>query len=429
MMKNNVSGKMKVMVVDDESNIALALKLIVSSNFDCEKVDTADDGQEAWERLQQEDYDLVLSDWNMPRMDGNQLLKMMRQTEKTKNTAFLMLTVRKDVESVASAVKAGVTDYVIKPFDKAVLIQRIEKLVGRKASTPAMPAKREPAAAPGAMDKKAISMKVMELIGKGDITLPAMPQVIFAIEDILKNEDADVKDLSEAIALDAGISSKLIGVANSVMYRGVKECTMVEEAIMRLGMKETKELVYLISNRNLFALKDRRYEETIKTLYIHSIACGAVSQSLARLLSVPDSHNFFAMGLLHDIGKLLVLKVLSEITKDMHGLDLTAALSIMDTLHAKVGYMLLSKWEFPQIYSMVALNHDNTTITEIPDKELLVVYFANFYTRKMGYSLIPDDGTDYINGQTAKQLGVNSEIMETVTREAKEHVDKVLSIM
>ena len=430
MTNPGASKKLKVLVVDDDENITLALKLIVGSGFPCESVDIAGDGREAWKKIQEGTYDLVLSDWNMPGMDGNQLLQAMRKDPRASGTAFLMLTVRRDVESVASAVKAGVTDYVIKPFDKAALIKRIEKLLGMKAlQSVTSSAEGTPPPAPGHMDRKAIAAKAMELIGKGDISLPAMPQIIFTIEDTLKREDADIHDLSKVIEMDAGISSKLIGVANSVYYRGTKECDMVEEAIMRLGMQETKQLVYLISNRNLFALKDRRYEETIKQLYVHSIASGAAGQALAQYLHIQDTYNFFAMGLFHDIGKLLVIKVLSEITRDMHGLDLTGALSIMDELHNKVGYMLLSKWEFPQIYAMAAINHQDISALENPEKELLVVYFANILTRKMGFSMKKEDGRNILEDHAAKLLDLNGDVLGRVERDVSAHMEKVLNII
>jgi len=422
------SKKLNVLLADDDANITLALKLIINSNFPCEGIDIAADGMEAWEKIQANAYDLVLSDWNMPRMDGNQLLKKIRENERTKKLPFLMMTIRTDIESVSAAVKAGVTDYVIKPFDKQALIQKIGKLANKQPLqniTKETPVKT----GDGAVDQKAISVKIMELIGKGEVTLPAMPQVVFAIEETMKKEDANVNDLSKLIAMDVGISSKLMGVANSVFYGGLTECTAVDEAILRLGMQETKQLVYLIANRNLFALKDRRYEKIIEDLYIHSVACGAAGQAMAKHLRLNDSHNFFALGLLHDIGKLLVLQVLSEITKDTRGVDITLAKNIMDSLHNKAGYMLLEKWNFPKIYSQIALAHENISDLEDPEEELAVIYLANRYVRRLGYSLIPDDGQDILNEKPAKLLKLNAEVLEKVADAVKEHVDKIKSVL
>ncbi len=77
------AGKLSIMVVDDDTNITLALKLIINSHFQCDTIDTAEDGLEAWQKIQNGKYDLVLSDWNMPRMDGGKLLEMMRADPQT----------------------------------------------------------------------------------------------------------------------------------------------------------------------------------------------------------------------------------------------------------------------------------------------------------------------------------------------------------
>jgi HD-like signal output (HDOD) protein/AmiR/NasT family two-component response regulator len=416
------------MIVEDDENITLALKMILNSNFQCDRIDTAPDGLTAWGKIQTGDYNLIISDWNMPRMDGNQLLIKIREDKKIKRLPFLMLTVRKDIESVSAAIRSGVTDYVIKPFDKQALIHKIEKLIGKKLFHK-MALEEVEISEPDTVNQRAISIKVMEIIGRGEVSLPAMPQVIFAIEDAIKKEDVTIQELSKLIETDAGISSKLMGVANSVFYRGIKECTSVEDAITRLGMQETRHLIYLISNRNLFALKDRRYEDIVEKLYIHSIACGAASHSIAQYLTIPDLYNFFTMGLFHDIGKLLVLQVLSEITKNMRGIDITLTTNIMDSLHNKAGYMLLSKWAFPQTYLLIALNHEDISSLDSPEKELAIVHFSNLFVRKLGFSLEKDDGQNILSTKSAKLLHLNNEMLKKVAEEVNEHVNKIRNIL
>ncbi len=317
---------------------------------------------------------------------------------------------------------------MIKPFDKASLIQKIEKLVGEKPGRQALE-RSVSTLVSGAIDPKSISVKIMEIIGKGEVTLPALPQVIFRIEETMKRQDAGVSDLAEVIEMDAGTSSRLIGVANSVFHRGVKECTMVEEAIARLGMDETRQLVYLISNRSLFALKDKRFEETVNALHIHATACSAACRSIAKHLELPDSHNYFALGLFHDIGKLLVLQVLSGLTKDVRGIDLTLSLDIINSLHAKAGYMLLSKWSFPPVYLSVALNHEDISAFDDPEDELVLVNFANLFVRELGFSLRSEKEKDILGTRSARLLHLDAWILKKVEEEVKDHVEKCGSLL
>ncbi len=124
----------KIMIVEDEENVAMAIKAIVSKHFKCKEIITAKDGQEAWDILRANDYDLILSDWNMPNKTGDELLLDVRENDKTRNIPFIMLTVRADKGSVFTALQGGTTYYLTKPFEKRVLIEKIQKLLGYPTS-------------------------------------------------------------------------------------------------------------------------------------------------------------------------------------------------------------------------------------------------------------------------------------------------------
>ena len=80
---------------------------------------------EAWDALQAHDYDLVIADWNMPRRTGAQLLADVRGAARGAEVPLVMLTARSDRDSIVEAARAGVTDYIVKPFGKQTLIEKI----------------------------------------------------------------------------------------------------------------------------------------------------------------------------------------------------------------------------------------------------------------------------------------------------------------
>ena len=129
--------KLRVLVVDDEEELRDLLQEILR-DIGIVRVHLAENGEMAWQRLSRSEleYDLVISDWLMPRMDGLQLLQKMRQWGS--ETPFMMLTVKVTGEAVAAAKEAGVTLYVAKPFTYGDFSKKIsalaKQIIGNKAA-------------------------------------------------------------------------------------------------------------------------------------------------------------------------------------------------------------------------------------------------------------------------------------------------------
>lgn len=119
--------KLRVLVVDDEEEIRDLIQEILR-DLGIVRVHLAENGKMAWQRLSRSelDYDLVISDWLMPRMDGLELLQKMRQFGS--ETLFMMLTVKVTGEAVAAAVESGVTLYVAKPFTYGDFSKKVSAL-------------------------------------------------------------------------------------------------------------------------------------------------------------------------------------------------------------------------------------------------------------------------------------------------------------
>ena len=89
----------------------------------------ADDGTSAWEILQGQTIDLIISDWNMPKMTGLELLKKVRASDQYKRTPFLMVTAEAQKQNIIEAVQAGVSNYVVKPFTAEAISDKLEKIL------------------------------------------------------------------------------------------------------------------------------------------------------------------------------------------------------------------------------------------------------------------------------------------------------------
>ena len=124
---------MKVLVVDDYSTMRRIIRNLLTQ-IGYTDIDEASDGGDALQKLRQVHYGLVISDWNMEPMTGYDLLKQVRADEKLKTTPFIMVTAESKTDNVILAKKAGVDNYIVKPFNAATLQQKINAVM-----TPAKP--------------------------------------------------------------------------------------------------------------------------------------------------------------------------------------------------------------------------------------------------------------------------------------------------
>ena len=121
--------KLKVLVVDDISGLRTLLKKMLHHLGVDGPVAEAQDGMEAWRMLQENPFCLVMSDLNMPTMDGFELLQRMRSSEKFQFTPVLLITGECSEEQIASAVKTPREGYLMKPFKLEALASRLRRLL------------------------------------------------------------------------------------------------------------------------------------------------------------------------------------------------------------------------------------------------------------------------------------------------------------
>lgn len=121
---------MRILVVDDFATMRRIVKNLLKE-LGYEHLDEADDGLTALPKLKNGEYDFLITDWNMPGMEGIDLLKAVRADSKLKDLPVLMVTAEAKREQIVAAAQAGVNGYVIKPFTSEQLRQKIEKVVER----------------------------------------------------------------------------------------------------------------------------------------------------------------------------------------------------------------------------------------------------------------------------------------------------------
>jgi len=120
--------KMKILVVDDFPTMRRIIKNLLKQ-LGYENIEEAEDGIQAYSKLKNNGFEFIVSDWNMPNMDGFELLKKVRSDPQLKDIPFLMVTAEAEKDKVIEAIKAGVSNYIVKPFTAEVLREKMDRIM------------------------------------------------------------------------------------------------------------------------------------------------------------------------------------------------------------------------------------------------------------------------------------------------------------
>jgi two-component system chemotaxis response regulator CheY len=129
------SGTLRVLVVDDIPSARKVVRRLLEK-LGIRQVTEACDGATALKMLSEGGVDLVISDWGMPQMDGLELLTKVREQTETVQLPFILITSNADREEVITAYKAGVSDYIVKPFSKDVMAQKLRSVLNGTSVNP-----------------------------------------------------------------------------------------------------------------------------------------------------------------------------------------------------------------------------------------------------------------------------------------------------
>ncbi|XPV53056.1 MAG: response regulator [Halarcobacter ebronensis] len=118
---------MKILIVDDSSTMRRIIgNVVMQLGFSKEDFDEAEDGVKAWKLFSESHFDIILTDWNMPNMNGLELVKKVRSEGNHQKTPIIMITTEGGKSEVITALKAGVNNYIVKPFSADILKEKLD---------------------------------------------------------------------------------------------------------------------------------------------------------------------------------------------------------------------------------------------------------------------------------------------------------------
>lgn len=195
--------------------------------------------------------------------------------------------------------------------------------------------------------------------------LPSLPAVTARILEMVNNPGTHPNEIGEVLALDPALTAKVLQLVNSAFFGLRKRVTSVGQAIIYLGLNTIKNLVLTASVFD--AVKSRKKSaEIFQELMTHAILAGFAGTAIARKLKMRDESEFFTYGLMHDLGKVILLTQLPErfvsVYQTVHArqtLFYTAEQELLSHPHPELAALLFEQWKLPEALIDAVRHHHN----------------------------------------------------------------------
>lgn len=194
---------------------------------------------------------------------------------------------------------------------------------------------------------------VYHAVMTNDLVLPSLPDVALKIREVASNTDATVEEVARIIQADASTTAYCISIANSAAHGGVSKVDNVLDAVVRLGIGPTRDLVVAYTVRSLFSGTSPVAKKLMHKAWRHSCRIAALSYILARDVARLNPERALLAGLLHDIGVTVLIK-----ESQSHPVlidDPVLFDRLCHDLGGQIGAMVLRAWKFPDVFVTAAL--------------------------------------------------------------------------
>lgn len=229
--------------------------------------------------------------------------------------------------------------YEVKSASTAILIALPGKLLTQQVKASVISSANTEQLSPVA---KRLYNHLKQALEDKKFTLPSLPSVALKVRKVLEQEEPEIAELERVINNDPSISAKLVAAANSALYHRGSPCRTSADAIMRLGLETTSQLVMLFSLRQLFKAK----QPWVKTRMVKTWEQGVRVAAICQLLTLHHPHlsgdQALLIGLIHNLGELAILKFIDDLDK----LNPVEMEQVLEELMPEAGVLLLSSWNF-----------------------------------------------------------------------------------
>ncbi len=265
-------------------------------------------------------------------------------------------------------------------------------------------------------------IKNLDRLLEDDIKLPSLPTIFSEINNAVKNPQCSGKDIADIVSKDTSLSAALLKIVNSAHYGLGKKVESLHYAAMALGTNQVSSLALGITVIKYFkGISGKRVN--MQSFWRHSVACAIAAKTIATHVKGVNSDRVFIGGLLHDIGRLILLNYFPEECNSMVNKANKLGLNYYQIepeyfgmTHAKLGSLLAAKWNFSDRISR-QIHYHHAQFKKVPSKETGLVYISNWLVTALGIGSAGENGLHRLSMNAWTALNIPESTLEPVVKQ------------
>lgn len=251
-----------------------------------------------------------------------------------------------------------------------------------------------------------IQTELEEAIVNDRIELPTLPEVALRIRDTAQKPEVSPAELAGVVSEDPGLAARFIRIANSPVFRAIREIDDLRHAISRIGIEYAANLAAGLAIENMFQATTDMVDRKLRSVWTHACEVAAVSGVLAKSFTGLRPDQATLAGLIHTIGVLPILSYAEDnpaLIRDSFALE-----QVIAALHGPLGTKILESWDFPDELSMVP-GHYTDFDRNVADVDLVDLVMVS-HLQTLGGPDHPHAIQDWSDIPAFRNIGLDTEL-------------------
>ena len=264
---------------------------------------------------------------------------------------------------------------------------------------------------------------------KGSIQLSSLPEIYFEIQTVLNDPHSSFNDIALVISSDVSLAARLMKIVNSAFYNFPNKIDNITHAVSIIGTWQLRDLALSTTVLSTFKNVPQKHID-MRSFWAHSITCGITARLIGIQNNEPNSERLFLAGLLHDVGRLVLLENLPEeadIIMDRYAnenrLMRDLELEVLGFDHADIGAALMNHWNLPKSLSEVIAHHHDPIEAPSHGYEASILHLADIFAKTMQSGSSGDDCVPPLKPEAWEMAKLNEAFLPLLWNRVKAQYD------